>query len=148
METTDMTNSNETEPVKRPTFLTVLCILTFISAGLGCLFSLLTPLLADTFVEFLQNSPNYDEIKMADTLKVLQSGWGYYAPTFLLALVSLVGAILMWKLKKIGFHLYASSNLALLFIPTLILGVAISTAGIVLTIGFIVMYAVNFKHLS
>ncbi len=146
MEETEITNG--TEPTKRPVFLSVLCILTFISAGLGCLFSLMTPLLADTFVEFLQNSPNYDEVKMADTLKVLQSGWNYYAPTFLLALVSLVGAILMWKFKKIGFHLYAAANLGLLFIPTLILGVAVSTAGIVLTAAFIIMYAVNFKHLS
>ena len=144
----DMANINETEPAKRPTFLTVLCILTFISAGLGCLFSLITPLVADTFTDFLQNSPNYDEAKMADTIKLWQAGWGYYAPTFLLVLVSLIGAILMWRSKKIGFHLYTSSNLALLFIPTLIIGIPISIAAVVVTVGFIIMYAANFKHLS
>ena len=146
METTEI--SNETEPVKRPTFLAVLCILTFISAGLGAFFSLFTPLFADQFIEFLQNSPNYDETKMAETIKVIQAGWGYYAPAFLLALTSLAGALLMWKLKKTGFHFYAASNLALLILPMLILSLPIGMPAIVITIGFIIMYAANFKHLS
>jgi hypothetical protein len=146
METTEFANG--TEPAQRPTFLKVLCILTFISAGLGCLMSLITPLIADMYINFLQNSPNYDEVKMADAIKLLQAGWEYYAPSFLLTLLSLSGAILMWKLKKIGFHLYAAANLALLFIPTLVVGIPISMVAIAITIIFISMYAVNFKHLS
>lgn len=146
METTELTNG--TEPKERPTFLKVLCILTFISAGLGCLMSLITPLIADMYINFLQNSPNYDEVKMADAIKLLQAGWEYYAPSFLLALISLSGAILMWKLKKLGFHLYTAANLGLLFIPTLVVGIPISMVAIVITIIFISMYAVNFKYLS
>ncbi|MGQ0829606.1 MAG: hypothetical protein ACT4ON_14545 [Bacteroidota bacterium] len=146
MEPTEITNGME--PVKRPVFLTVLCVLTFISAGIGCFFSLFTPLFADTFIEFLHNSPNYDETQMADTIKVLQAGWGYYAPAFLLALGSLAGAMLMWNLKKIGFHFYAASNLALIFLPTLVLSLPISWFGVVITAAFITMYAVNLKHMS
>ena len=146
METIDI--SHEIEPVKRPTFLTVLCILTFISAGLGCLFSLITPLMADTIIGFLEKSPNYDEVQMGETIKVLQAGWNYYAPSFLLALISLVGALLMWNLKKIGFHLYTSANLAMMFLPMVLLSTPISWAGIIFTIAFIAMYAANFKYLS
>ncbi|MBA3705888.1 MAG: hypothetical protein H0W84_08325 [Bacteroidetes bacterium] len=146
MEQNEITNG--TEPATRPVFLKVLCILTFISTGAGCLISLITPLMADTIVAFMQSSEAYDEIKMAEQIRVLQAGWNYYAPMFLLSLISLIGAILMWNLKKIGFHLYTSANLALLFLPMLILGVAVNWGGILLTVAFITMYAVNFKHLS
>jgi len=146
METLETTNG--TEPVKRPIFLTVLCVLTFISSGIGCIFSLFTPVFADAFIEFLSSNPNVDEAQMADTVRVLQAGWGYYAPAFLLALGSLAGAMLMWNLKKIGFHFYAASNLALIFLPTLVLGLPISWFGVVLTAAFITMYAVNLKYMS
>lgn len=147
IDSTGPTNDG-TEPTKRPVFLKVLCILTFISAGAACLFSLMMPLAADTIVEYMQNSPGYDEIKMAEQMKLLNAGWNYYAPSFLLALTSLVGAILMWNLKKIGFHLYAAANLALLFLPMLLLGIPVNWGGIIITVAFIAMYAANFKHLS
>jgi hypothetical protein len=144
----ELENINEMEAEKRPSFLTVLCVLTFISAGLGVLSSLVTPLFADTFINFLKSNPSYDEATMSDTIKMIQAGWGYYLFTALLAGGSLTGAILMWNLKKIGFHVYALSNLALLFVPTLVLGIAISSFGIFLTVVFIGLYALNFKWLK
>lgn len=143
-----MEEINQTEPAKRPVFLTVLCVLTFISSGFGALVALVTPLMADTIIAFLQASPNYDEAALAENVKVIQAGWGYYAPTFLLIMCSLIGAVLMWNLKKIGFHFYAASNLAMLFLPTLILGMSVSWFGLFLTIGFIVMYGLHLKFMS
>jgi hypothetical protein len=141
-------NNDVQSEAKRPQFLTVLCILTFISTGLGILASLLMPLFSDMLVTMMQSNPSYDEAKMAEQITILQAGWGYYLFTALLAGVSLMGAIFMWKLKKLGFHLYALANLALLLLPYLVLGAAISWWGIFFTALFIVLYAVNLKHLK
>lgn len=139
-------NNNEVQV--RPQFLTVLCILTFISAGFGSIGSITTPLFSDMLVAFLQSNPNVDEEAMEMAMKTIEAGWGYYIFLFVLSLGSLTGAILMWKLKKIGFHVYSLSNLAQLFVPTLVLGVSISWGGIFLTVAFISLYALNFKHLK
>lgn len=146
METEEIANENDV--LKRPTFLTVLCILSFISGGLGSLSALITPIFSDIMIEFLKNSPNYDETLMEETIMLLRAGWGYYLITFVFAMCSLVGVFFMWKLKKIGFHFYALSNLGLLFAPMLMFDMAISWAGIFLTASFILLYAVNLKFMK
>lgn len=50
METEEITNENDVQ--KRPTFLTVLCILSFISGGLGSLSALITPMFSDIMIDF------------------------------------------------------------------------------------------------
>lgn len=146
METEEIANENDV--LKRPTFLTVLCILSFISGGLGSLSALITPIFSDIMIEFLKNSPNYDETLMEETIMLLRAGLGYYLITFVFAMCSLVGVFFMWKLKKIGFHFYALSNLGLLFAPMLMFDMAISWAGIFLTASFILLYAVNLKFMK
>jgi len=146
METEEITNKNDVP--KRPTILSVLCILSFISAGLGSLSALIVPLFSDLMIEFLKNSPNYDETLMEETIMLLQAGWGYYLITFVFAVCSFVGVLFMWKLKKIGFHFYALSNLGLLFAPMLMFDMAISWAGIFLTASFILLYALNLKYMK
>ena len=94
-------NSNESQVVKRPKRLTFLCILTFVFSGLGSISSLLTPFLANEMADFIKNSPNYKDEAFAESILVIQAGWAYHFPTFILALGSLVGAILMWRLKKV-----------------------------------------------
>ena len=140
--------STQNEIPKRPTFLTVICILTFISSGLGCISAVLTPLFSDLMIEFLKSTPNFDEAAMSQTIILLQAGWGFYLISFVLAACSLAGAVLMWNLKKIGFHFYALSNLGLLFVPMLMLSMPISWEGILLTSSFIALYAFNFKFLK
>ncbi len=144
----EIENENTAEQVKRPKFLSVLCILTFIFTGLGSLSCIITPLTSEMVKEFMINAPNYDEVQMADSLKVIEARWGYYMLTLALTIGSMVGAILMWKLKKNGFHFYAFSNLAILFVPTLVLGIAISWVSIILSIAFIGMYAIHLKFMQ
>ena len=147
METEEIMNNKEA-PGRRPTFLTILCILSFISAGFGSLLSIITPLFSEKIIEFLKSTPDYDETAMNETIMVLQAGWGFHLITSALALCSLAGAVLMWKLKKTGFHLYALSNLGSLFIPTLMLKIPIGWEGILLTVSFIALYAFNLKHMK
>ena len=99
-------------------------------------------------IDFLKSTPGYDETVMNEAITILQAGWGFYLISFTLGLGSLTGAILMWKLKKIGFHFYALSNIGLLFVPMLMFGMAISWAGIFLTASFILLYATNLKFMK
>ncbi len=141
-------NNNETATPKRPTFLTVLCILTFISAGMGSMSALFTVPFSDIMVEFVKINPSFDEPMKVELIRVLQAGWSYYLMTFALSLGSLAGAILMWNLKKLGFHFYALSNLGLLFVPMLMLGMPTSWGSILFTSSFIAMYAIHLKEMK
>ena len=140
--------STENEIPKRPTLLTVLCILTFVFSGLGGLWDLITLFFSDKIIELLKSTPNYDEAVMGQAITLLQAGWAFYLISFTLTLCSIIGATLMWQLKKIGFHFYALSNLGLLFVPMLMLNITISWEGILLTSSFIALYAFNFKFLK
>lgn len=139
---------NENAAPKRPIILTIVCILSFISAGLGCLSAIITPLFSDIMIDFLKSAPGYYETAMNEAITILQAGWGFYLISFTLGLGSLTGAILMWKLKKMGFHFYALSNIGLLLAPMLMFGMAISWAGIFLTASFILLYATNLKFMK
>lgn len=153
------------ESGKRPTFLTVLCILTFVGSGLGVLGGLLGLLGSSAFGMF---SP---------TGGVLTQIMGLGA-----AGLCLFGAIQMWGLKKQGFMIYVAG--AVLSIVGAILGAVMfssamsevnaeissmdgynsyaassvetaATAGmwigvfltILINVAFILMYNANKKHL-
>lgn len=144
----DNQNENPEEGAKRPRSLSTLCILTFIFTGLGSLSSIITPITADGVRELIVSSPDYDEVAMSESLRVIQAGWSYYLTTLLFTLGSMAGAILMWRLKKIGFHFYAFSNLAMLFLPMLFLDITISWYAIFFTMSFICFYAFHLKFMK
>ncbi len=72
---------------KRPTFLTVLCILTFIGSGWGIISSL------------VMKDPGLTEY----------AGY-YYWVVLLLNLGTLYGALQMWKLKKMGLYIWTAAE--------------------------------------
>lgn len=75
------------ESAKRPAFLTVLCILTFIGSGWGIISAL-------AFQEPLMKE---------------YAGY-YYWVMLLLNLGTLFGAIQMWKMKKVGLYIWTASE--------------------------------------
>ncbi|MFL5763485.1 MAG: hypothetical protein ACJ77K_06030 [Bacteroidia bacterium] len=139
---------NTEEAPKRPVFLTVLCVLTFIASGLAAIFSLAMPLMKDWFIAMMQSNPNMDEKQYNDAMKAFDAGPAYFLLSFVLAAGSVVGAAFMWKLKRNGFHIYAFSNLALLFLPTLMLDMPMNMISVILTVLFIGLYTVNWKVLK
>ncbi len=129
---------------KRPQLLSILCILTFIGSGLGV-------------AGFLMVSINYEETMKA--MKVLYSGMpeasflleaprDFFMVSFFLSAFSVVGAIMMWNLKKIGFHLYTSSQLIYLVVPLLYFGGETNPLpNIMLTALFVYLYARNLQYM-
>jgi len=81
------TLDNAVEQKKRPAFLTVLCILTFIGSGWGIISALA-----------------FQEPLMAE-----YAGY-YYWVLILLNLGTLFGALQMWQLKKTGLYIWTAST--------------------------------------
>ena len=133
---------------KRPLALTVLCILTFISSGLGILGCLFTPLVADMMIELFKVTPGYSELLNEQALKVLQAGWPYYMTLLLFTSSSLTGALMMWKLKKNGFHFYTISNILIYCLPSFMLGIDFNIIGLVFPGIFIGFYAMHLKYMQ
>ncbi len=138
-ETTNATETsveNNAEVGKRPGFLTALCILTFIGSGLGALFMLLATVGMGALAA-----------KIPGLGAAMAGGTAYFAVATVLAIASLYGAIQMWKLKKMGFFIYAGANV-IGFIAPLIFGLPFSAMGAIWPILFIVLYYLNVKHMN
>ncbi len=160
-----MSETNENQNA-RPTFLTVLCILTFIGSGLGVLGGLLGLIGSSALAMFAPVGNS-----MLITILTLGS-----------SVLCLFGAIKMWGLSKQGFMLYlAGSSLAIILsiVNAIIINSAVSSIssassafggeysqvsntfsnaastavwsgvifGIVINVVFILLYNANRKHL-
>jgi hypothetical protein len=158
-------------PKKRPTFLTVLCILSFIgSGGFGLLNSLYT------YVTFESSYPAKIEQATEGLAKMEEAGMEsgfFYSLTengiiqlnalsknlelitgvnCLFAILSLVGVFMMFKLKKNGFYLYLAANLFWLLVPLALIDfdamLSMTIIGAIITAIFAIMYALNLKHME
>lgn len=155
----------------RPTFLTVLCIITFIISGLMLISTLWGIMTFDSStaeatmeealiaMEDVVSQPGGDifgENFLTEYKTTLQEQITYHTAlsiiSLLSVLLSLLGAYLMFGLKKIGFHLYVVSKLvglSAIFIITISSMMVFGYAVIgLLTLAFIIMYGVNLKHMK
>jgi hypothetical protein len=150
----------EIEPLSRPSFLTALCILTFIGSGWSLLSSVWTyttaAKTANIFVE-IKHSDNEKlkrdsvnlhpgkheqafETKMKSSLSQMLTKDNIRKKSigsFVAALLTLSGAIFMWRLKRVGFYLYGNNFLA----------VGLSAFGSFFGLIFIALYALNYGSL-
>ena len=159
----------EQKPVGRPTFLTVLCILTFIGSGWGIIggaiqyFTASTQAqsmavvkkqataersdddkgsqLAEKMVSSMSNAFTEDNLKKAGLAAILGAAF------------CLAGAFMMWNLKKTGFYLYIVGTLVAIVSPFIIYGTnnlisIMSSIGVgFIGLVFIILYGVNVKHM-
>jgi tryptophan-rich sensory protein len=135
----------EVQEVKRPALLTVACILTMIWSGLWALLSLIG-IFASGW--------------LAGMLESYMSGLGalggaafliVFIVLFVLFGLSLWGAIKMMGLKKGGFILYVIPNGLMLLFQIIGIFSAFSFGSFIyllVSIGFIVIYALNLKNMK
>ena len=166
----------ETEPDKRPSFLTWLCILTFIGSGWGIISAILSYTTAHkASMVFSENLNIRDSIVRNDTAKVtirrnrlFSSGKikGSFSKMFqednirksalgklIAAILTLTGALLMWQSKRTGFYLYISGTIIAIAVPFYLFGtdlVAVGASSFVNFFGliFIALYALNLKSIN
>jgi len=143
-ETLDNVNN---EAGKRPVFLTVICILSFVGIG----FAILAYVAALTAISLLQAGANSMTDLAREAGATVTEGpsmglaWAYIIGGFVSALVQLIGVIQMWKLKKSGFMLYTIPAVLMIILTFLYAGFSV---GIIFPIAFIVMYGVNLKAMK
>ena len=171
-----LTEDTEIIEKKRPAFLLVLCILTFVASGFGVIMGLVNfSGLNDVETQFRNASAGSDPLtqEMFDTLDIagiqkiqdLANILGIIA-----SLLCIAGAIIMFKMKKIGFLPYVLGQAVAVYgsyvglsimkemmdiIPvaqvgdmmTMMAGVAMVFV-VIFAIAFIIMYGLNLKHLK
>jgi len=107
---------NETK--NRPELLTVLCILTFIGSGTSLLANGVLYLMFDQLKELIEQQSVFSLMGSdVDLSFLLDIKSGFFLSQLLIYTLSLYGAVQMFQLRKIGFHLYTIAQIALLIIP-------------------------------
>lgn len=70
----------------------------------------------------------------------------------LAAIVCLIGVFMMWKLKKTGFYIYTLAQVVTVAAPFIFVGGLagglMATLGAIFPVIFIILYALNLKHMS
>lgn len=143
---------------QRPEFLKILCILSFIASGLMILIyligsfclSLSEEMVSEAWTKVVESQPQLENVSATEFFHEvgMVSLYGLIINIF-----SLAGVIMMWRLEKIGFFIYAIAELAINFVGMNIdMGQEKSYGGmifsIVIDLVFIVLYAVNLKHMN
>jgi len=162
----------DTLPPQRPTFLKVLCILTFIWSGYTFINSAVTYFKADTISEMVTEAKTEINKDMAEAKKrddeatFIFQMMGNMAEmstpenlrkiaiaNFITSLLCLAGAIMMWKLRKTGFYIYTLGTILSIIIPFYLFGsnsVTNISAGFLGFIGvlFVIFYGLNLKSMK
>jgi hypothetical protein len=173
METSDNSSDfNLPESNKRPQALKILCILTFVSAGLSMLSSIFN-LLGGPLSPEVMEEQKVEMIKMIDELKSLEMHSfvtmleqvqrmteSINAQFYMVSLVSIIvigtglfGALSMWKGKKIGFHLYIIYSLfsviqLYFFVSPADIPTIVVVWNLILAAVFVILYSRHLKWLK
>ena len=161
-------------PPQRPVFLKVLCILTFIGSGYGIINNAVIYLKADTiskvFVEVktkmnddLAKKKNADKpekvylinniMNHASVLSTPENLRKTATGNIVTSILCLLGAFLMWNLRRAGFYIYTLGTIISIILPFYLFGSNFLTnlsAGFLGFIGilFIIFYAMNIKSMK
>lgn len=157
---------------QRPTFLTVLCILTFIGSGWGIVTGISSYFTANAAAgvaqaamedarEKIENETSNAGSQMAE--KMLAGVSDMYTPerikknalfSIAASVFTLLGAILMFGLKKTGYWTYILGTLIGIIAPFVVFGggnlITIISSSAIAFVGiiFVILYGLNFKYLK
>ena len=156
MESENFENRPQENPkAERPSFLSVLCVLSFIGSGcsllsylsIGMSFNTLRTLVleSDTYEAYFAMAPN-----MRSSMEIMFSlpHW-YFFMNGLMYAASLAGAILMWRLRRVGFHIYTIAQCLLILQGMLLVpGTGVPFGAIIWTGLFVAGYASYLKRMN
>ena len=161
-----METTNTTQPPKRPTGMTILLVLSFLNACLNIFSSIImyfgTPIIAEmmksgdfeaTMQPFMASANEEIRTAMMDSMTALSSiNPIYYLFMLLLFVGSLVGVVKMFKVRKIGVHFYAISQILMLIVASVykypLMHPSPFASDLLLTAMFIMVYYLYFKRLE
>lgn len=158
----DMLDQENQGVGKRPQFLTVLCILTFVGSGLAILGAIwgFVPSTTENSLQAMRelrgtafnigdfNEENYIKWTLYSNIAALFGG-----------LICIGGALMMWQQKKIGFFLYIPGYLITFIVSVFAMShlltgdlkgfgtISLAFSALIM-LAFFIMYAVNLKHMK
>ena len=159
----EQTTAPEFKPAQRPTFITVLCILSFVGIAISLIGGIMNyftySALAATGDMFggLKTDAGQD---LNNAMNAMASAIGMDYPKMAMsALVQalfnipiLIGVLMMWKQRKVGFWVYTVFEVIQAILPLVmglgLIGGVTSVLMLIFAILFIVLYGVNLKHMS
>lgn len=134
------------ETGKRPVFLTVLCILSFIAAGFGIITFVTMIAAMGAATAMVGGMEGLEGISEASSMGPSAGmTWAYFIVGLLTIIVGLIGVIKMWKLQKQGFMLYVVANVVSMIMGSIY---SFSIGALIMPILFIVLYYLNLKHMK
>ena len=154
-------DNQDEKPQQRPPFLTVLCILTYVGAGFGIIGGLIGLIAMSATSETYESLSEFGDPSISEPF---ENAMRWSKISQLLALLGsalcLIGALFMWRLKKIGYYIYIPGQILPLigsFMTmnsfaggTLFAGFGMVAIGIsfIFPLAFIIMYGVNLKYMK
>ena len=132
----------------RPQFLKVLCILSWINAGITIISSSLYKMVSGTVTQSMDFIS--DETLKKEMLLQIEFLNGNSIWIVLLYLVSILGVFLMWNRNRNGFYIYIAVNVGLVLLPFTFFPFSamdlISSS--LVTVVFIYMYSRNLHYIN
>ncbi|MBN1198079.1 MAG: hypothetical protein JXA23_01915 [Bacteroidales bacterium] len=134
-----------TEP-KRSQLLTILCILTFAGSGMNAFSSLFIAAFYDAFQLIAQEIS--EKLNLPGMEILLNATPVFFLITGLLYVGSLTGAVIMWRQRKAGFHVYTIAQILLLIAPMYFLNMpGPSVIELIFSGLFIILYSTQLKQM-
>ncbi len=140
----DQMNPGNAGAPQRPTFLTVLCILSWIAQGLGIVFLLMATLFAGAVTAGVAGMEDAGAVVSGSGMGNV---WLYLGLGVIMVVAGFIGVIKMWKLQKQGFFIYAGASVAGIIVDIALSGAGFNITSVIVTAAFIAMYGVNLKHM-
>ena len=162
MEEKQAENVEQQQPAKkeRPTFLTVICILSFIGVGFVVISNIVALIgggvskaIMESTEEVMQAMETVEEVPIVgeSVTKIVSNASTMAAINIIAALVVLVGVLMMWSLKKTGYYIYIVGEIApviALIVLGGLLGGFMAIFSSFIAILFIILYGLNVKHMA
>ena len=155
-----MENQPLNEAPKRPQFITVLCILTFIGSGLAffaAIWGFVSIKASAALLENMGNAEGDTFGMMSGVQETMIKAVENAVPNLIIGIICsflcLYGALQMWKLKKMGFFIYSIGEISPAIAGFLLgagglIGSVGAIGGLLVAVVWIVLYAVNLKHMK
>ena len=169
----ELVDQQKFQPTRKPTFLVVIAVISFIYIGLS-FFGTVTSFLSGPMNQEaweMYEATMYESVGQMNDLgmtgmaamveQVIQmsyiANFDYFVLNNLLQLIALLigalGVFMMLRLKKIGFHLYVIYSLLpvvimYLLFPTEVIATFVVLSTLVISAIFCVLYALTLKHMK
>jgi hypothetical protein len=154
----EQTVNTGAEAPKRPQFITVLCILTWVGCGIGLIMSIVGWMGARAAGAMMDVAGSMADAQGMENMPGMQEAMNALKYANILLIIGVVGTLLclfgsiqMWKLKKTGFYIYVVGELAPAIATMVLMGGmagAMGIVGLIVPILFVVLYGMNLKHMN